>query len=193
MGRARKHEIRRCESVRMTSRILISLSLVSLFLIVPVKSRATDLGLSFGSFLPSRILGVREIMNGWAARAGISGAAGDFEIEYFNAHGSGDHYHTVAFDFRLDLEKTSGFSFPLHFNLGLHTDAYQALDIYGNDLGTRTAGGWHYGGGLRYPLGGPQSPIAIRADFKHRFSPGTSLIVLLGVNFSTDSSGSEAP
>lgn len=177
-------------------RLLKTLSLVAISIFAlakPSKSHATEFGLSFGSFLPSRIGGVREVMNGWAARTGLSGSAGDFEIEYFNAHGSGDHYHTIAFDFRLDLEKASGVAFPIHFNMGFHTDAYQASDSLGNELGTRTAGGWHYGGGILYQLGSRQSPYAIRADFKHRFSPGTSLIVLIGVNFSTDSQGSEAP
>ncbi len=174
-------------------RAFLSLAAFVLISNTPSKSHAGEFGLSFGSFLPSRIGGVREIMNGWAARTGLSGSAGEFEIEYFNAHGSGDHYHTLAFDFRLDLEKASAAAFPIHFNLGFHADAYQASDSLGNELGSRTVGGWHYGGGLRFPLGGERSAYSIRADFKHRFSPGTSLIVLIGVNFSTDSNGSEAP
>lgn len=159
----------------------------------PRISKAAELGISFGPFLPSRIGGVGEVMNGWAARLGIDATAGNFEIEYFNAHGSGDHYHTLALDYRLDLEKSSNFTFPIHFILGFHGDSYQASDSLGNALGSKTTGGWHYGGGLRYPLGGETSPLTLRADFKHRFSPGTSLIVLLGLNLELDSDVQKTP
>ncbi len=142
-----------------------------------------ELGMSVGPFLPSRIGGVREVINGWAARVGMPTTRGNFEIEYYNARGSGLEYHTVAFDYRLDLisrgTEQAVSDFPVHFLLGFHADSYQPL----NQSDYRTSGGWHYGGGLQIPLGGPQSQIAIRAEFKHRFSPGTSLIVLVGLNF----------
>ena len=153
----------------------------------------TEYGLAFGPFLPSKIGGVREVINGWAARVGLPTTRGNFEIEYFNAHGSGIHYHTVAFDYRLDLiSRSSGptsADFPVHFLLGFHADSYQPATL--GDY--RTSGGWHYGGGLQIPLGGAESPVAIRAEFKHRFSPGTSLIVLVGLNFMTGSRDAGTP
>ena len=152
-----------------------------------------ELGLSFGTFLPSRIGGVREVMNGWASRITMPSSHGNFEIEYFNARGGGSSYHTVAFDYRLDLiprgETATVSDFPVHFLLGFHADSYQPLNL----TDYRTSGGWHYGGGLQFPLGGPQSQVAIRAEFKHRFSPGTSLIVLVGLSFLTGSSDSGTP
>ena len=169
---------------------------VALFFVATLASRsasAYEFGLSFGPFLPIHIGGTREVMNGWAGRVGIPSERGNFEIEYFNAHGSGVHYHTLAFDYRLDLisrSNTSGLSeFPVHFLLGFHADSYQPLD----QSTYNTSGGWHYGGGLQIPLGGPQSAVAIRAEFKHRFSPGTSLIVLVGLNFFTGSSDAGTP
>jgi len=160
----------------------------------PAKTLAFEVGLGFGPFLPSRIGGVREVMNGWAFRGGLETSKGFFEAEVFTAHGGGADYATGALDFRLDLDSDEEPSpLPVHFNLGFHIDNYRPA----TQDGVKFSGGWHYGGGFRVPLGPITSPLALRADFKHRFSPGSSLIVMIGFSYSTDSSGgsggSEAP
>ena len=65
---------------------------------------------------------------------------------------------------------------PVYFLIGLHADYYQPLDE-----SWRPSGGWHYGGGIRIPI---SNSTALRADFKQRFSPGQSVIILVGVSFS---------
>ncbi|MBL7689068.1 MAG: MFS transporter [Bdellovibrionaceae bacterium] len=138
---------------------------------------ATEIGVGFGPFLPSRIGGVREILNGWALRGTQPTSKGTFELEWFNGHGSGTHYHSLMFDYRLDVLGDGGLEMlPVHFLIGLHADYYQPLE-----QPWRPSGGWHYGGGIRIPIG---NVTALRAEFKHRFSPGQSMIVLVGVSFS---------
>lgn len=155
----------------------------------PFKAFTYDVGVGFGPFLPSRIGGVREVMNGWALRGGVETSKGFFEVELFTAHGGGADYSTAALDFRLDLGGSKEPSpLPVHFNLGFHVDNYRPIN---QDV--RFSGGWHYGGGFRVPLGEITSPLALRADFKHRFSPGSSLIVLIGLSFSMGSSEPQAP
>jgi hypothetical protein len=153
-------------------------------------THAADYGVGFGPFLPSKIGGVSEVMNGWAVRAGLATSLGFFETEFFNAHGDGANYNTVAFDYRLDVMSSSAMKdLPVFLLLGFHADSYSPTGT----TSYRTSGGWHYGGGFRMPLGGVGSRFALRADFKQRFSPGTSLIVLIGFSFMTGARDSEKP
>lgn len=175
--------------LRRTS-LSLSLAVIVVTLFAGAVTNAADLGVGFGPFLPSKIGGVREVMNGWAARAGLETSLGFFETEFYNAHGDGANYNTVAFDYRLDvLGQGAMKDMPVFLLLGFHADSYSPAGL----TDYRTSGGWHYGGGFRMPLGGASSRFALRADFKQRFSPGTSLIVLVGISFMTGSSGSEQP
>lgn len=153
---------------------------------VPSVSHAqSELGIGFGPFLPSKISRVREIQNTWGLRIGTQTAKGFFELDW--AHGRGDDiiYNAFSLDYRMSLASTSALDeLPVHFLLGFHADHFK-----GREQDFRTAGGWHYGGGFRLPLGGRTSPVLFRADFRHRFSPGSSLLVLVGFSFLT---GSEA-
>ncbi len=145
-------------------------------LLTGLKASATaaasyEVGVGFGPLLPSRIAGVREILNGWALRGAVHTAKGVFECEVFNGRGEGDAYTSAMFDYRIDFGDEAA-TIPIHFLVGLHLDGIQPAD-----QGLRTAGGWHYGGGLSLPVVGD---FRFRSDFKHRFSPGNSLIVLVG-------------
>lgn len=140
-------------------------------------SNQSEIGAGFGPFLPSRIGGVREILNGWALRGTKHTTKGLFELEWFNGHGSGSQYHSLMLDYRLDILGGGGLEMlPVYFLIGLHADYYQPLDE-----SWRPSGGWHYGGGIRIPI---SNATALRADFKQRFSPGQSVIILVGVSFS---------
>lgn len=154
-------------------------------------AEAMEFGVGFGPFLPSRIGGVREILNGWALRGGVSTAKGFFELEHFNGHGDGINYHTSSFDYRLDVVGSGAMTdITVHFILGFHADYYQPSFLDTTlDTSYRWSGGWHYGGGLRLPLGGP---LSLRADFKQRFSPGQSLTVLVGLGFALGADTSAA-
>lgn len=154
------------------------------------RAEALEVGVGFGPFLPSRIGGVKEVMNGWGGRVGLPTSKGLFELEYFNAHSDGSNYNTLAFDYRLDFFPGDAREpMAVHFLLGFHGDYYTPRDV--DEY--RQSGGWHYGGGLRIPLGSESSGVALRADFKHRFSPGSSLIVLVGFSFSTGPESAGTP
>jgi hypothetical protein len=151
---------------------------------------AAEYGVGFGPFLPFRIAGVREVLNGWGGHAGVQTSKGFFEVDYFSAHGDGIDYHTVGFDYRLDVANKEILPEMLvHFVLGFNADYFKPATT----MDYRQSGGWHYGGGVRIPLGGTTSPFLLRADFKQRFGPGNSLIVQVGFIFVTGSDGPEKP
>lgn len=150
----------------------------------------TEYGINFGPFLPTRIPGVREVLNGWGGHAGLLTSKGFFEVDYFSGHGDDTDYHTMNFDYRLDvINKEVLPELTVHFVLGFNADYYRpaGLSEY------RQSGGWHYGGGVRLPLGGPKSAFQLRGDFKHRFGPGNSLLVLVGFSYTTGLESPEKP
>ncbi len=166
------------------------MSLLTLTSFSPYAEAATEFGVGFGPILPSRIAGVREVLNGWGSRVGMITSKGFFELEYFNAHGDAIDYHTVSLDYRLDVvNKDVMPELKVHFVLGFHGDYFRPS--FSTEF--RQGGGWHYGGGVRIPLGGIDSHFQLRGDFKHRFGPGNSLIVLVGFIFTTGSDTPENP
>ncbi len=157
---------------------------------LPSRAEAIEVGVGFGPLLPSRIRGVREVMNGWGARLGTMTSKGTFEFEVFNATSDGSKYNSLSFDYRLDVfSNDASAPLPVHFLLGAHGDYYTPRDVDSY----KWSGGWHYGGGIRIPLAGDTESFALRADFKHRFGPGNSLIVLVGFSFSTPEGGAGTP
>ncbi|MDZ4082457.1 MAG: MFS transporter [Bdellovibrionales bacterium] len=146
----------------------------------------SEVGIGFGPLLPSRIPKVREIQNTWGVRYGTQTAKGFFEIDWAHGRNDGIVYNAFGLDYRLAMnsEDDQAADLPVHFLLGFHIDHFKGLE----EEAFRTSGGWHYGGGLRLPIGGPDSPFMFRTDFRHRFSPGSSLIVLVGFSFKTGTS-----
>lgn len=136
------------------------------------RTSAIEIGVGFGPLLPSRIGKVREIQNTWGLRAGTQTAKGFFEADWAHGRNDGIVYNTFGFDYRLSLSapssetQTGDDELPVHFLLGFHMDHFKGLD----EESFRTSGGWHYGGGVRLPLGGIDSPFLFRAEFRHRFS-----------------------
>lgn len=163
----------------------------------------SEIGIGFGPLLPSRIPKVREIQNTWGVRLGTKTAKGFFELDWVHGRNDGIVYNAFGLDYRLSLHAESdgdggadsgGESgqmedLPVHFLLGFHMDYFKGL----GEESFRTSGGWHYGGGLQLPIGGPKSPFLFRTDFRHRFSPGSSLIVLVGFSFLTGSGADSSP
>jgi hypothetical protein len=137
-----------------------------------------EFGLHMGTFLPSRVPGVTEIMPGWGARGSYRSNKGVFELDTLLSRGDGAVYNSLSFDYRLDVR---GMSIPAHFVFGLHADNYE-----GPGRKAQFSGGWHYGGGFSAPI---SSNLSFRTDFKYRFSPGASLYVGLGLAFLTDLGG----
>jgi PAT family beta-lactamase induction signal transducer AmpG len=147
----------------------------------------TEIGIGFGPLLPSRIPKVREIQNTWGVRLGTKTGKGFFEADWVHGRNDGIIYNAFGLDYRLSMQAEPGGDsgeaegLPVHFLLGFHMDYFKGLD----QDSFRTSGGWHYGGGLQLPIGGPDSPFLFRSDFRHRFSPGSSLIVLVGFSYLT--------
>ncbi len=164
--------------------ILFVASLISTSLLVPSAQAAMEFGVAFGPFLPSRINGVTEVMNGSSVRAGLLTGKGFFEGELYSAHGDGSDYNSLGFNYRFDFGKDLIPEIQIFALLGLHLDYYKPA----TSDESRQGGGWHYGGGVRIPLGSVTSPLQLRFDFKHRFGPGNSLIALLGLSLAVGSS-----
>ena len=148
------------------------------------EAESIEASLGFGPFLPSRIGGVREVLNGWSLRASLPTNKGTFEGMAFNARGEGLNYNTFLASYRVNMRNDFG---QAHFLLGLHGDYFTSLDAFDEVTAYRPSGGWHYGGGGRVQISGP---VFFRFDFIHRFSPGQSLIVLLGVGMNIPSNSS---
>lgn len=142
--------------------------------------KGNDLGIFFGPFLPYKIPGVTEVLNGWGTRGTLWTPKGFVEAEYYDARGAGVSYHSGSLTYRMDVFRDF---FTAHFILGGHLDYYQPLD-----LEAKKAFGWHYGGGIALPLAGP---FYLRSDFKARFSPGNSTIVSIGLLYRFSGGSSE--
>lgn len=134
-----------------------------------------EASLNGGPILPSRIPGTREILNGWSSRFGLRSGIGLWELENYFGIGSGSRYQSHMISYRFDLQADPSF-FPFYFSLGGQFDFIES-----ETRGARRGFGWHYGAGLIIPIAGP---IHLRSDFKHRFSPGQSLVVTAGLGLS---------
>lgn len=138
-----------------------------------------DIGVHTGSMLTRGIRGMTEVTPGWGMRASAPTSMGILEASSFFGRGRGQSYNSGALDFRLDLDLYEVLS--AHFLLGGHADYYKPIN--------RDAGfglGWHYGGGVSQVIGGR---LLLRADFKARYSPGSSLEVLIGFTYRMPTGG----
>jgi len=164
-------------------------------LLPKIANAQSEIGIGFGPLLPSRIPKVREIQNTWGVRLGTKTAKGFFEVDWVHGRNDGIVYNAFGLDYRLSLQAEPGGDsgeadgLPVHFLLGFHMDYFKGLD----QDSFRTSGGWHYGGGIHLPIGGPDSPFLFRTDFRHRFSPGSSLVVLVGFSFLTGTGADSSP
>lgn len=131
--------------------------------------RSRDFFVFAGTLLPSRN-GLLESVPGWGLRVSQPSAKGVFEIGFFSGIGNGIVYRSAMLDYRMDLLVES---VSAHFLLGFHGDQFSS-----QTASSRFAGGWHYGGGITMDVAGP---ILLRFDFRHRFSPGQEVEVMLGI------------
>ncbi|MEK7355850.1 MAG: MFS transporter, partial [Bdellovibrionota bacterium] len=125
------------------------------------------------TFLPSRISGATEIVPGWGAGVSIPTGKGLFMIDSFVGKGSGSEYKSIIGDLRLDVANDV---IPVQFLLGFHADTWTPI----NGESAKFSGGWHFGGGIMFPLAGP---FFLESDFRYRFSPGTSLLIGVGLTY----------
>ena len=137
-----------------------------------IAKHSLDLEADFGTLVPSHD-GLSDIVPGWGLRAAIPANKGIFEVSAFLARGNGIIYRTGAVDYRMDIDFEQA---SAHFLLGLHADQY--FQGPPNDDNKSFAGGWHFGGGVTLPVGGP---LLVRSDFRYRIGPGTVLEVTVGV------------
>jgi opacity protein-like surface antigen len=138
-----------------------------------------EFGADGGSFLPSRIKGVTEIVPAWGLRASRGLSSGAVELNSFTGRSEGVSYSSAGLNYRLDLVNPVLSSF---LTVGLHVDQYQPLTGK-----SQTGGGWNWGAGVQAPI---VDPIWFRADFDYRFGPGTSLYVSAGLVYRLSSASS---
>lgn len=134
---------------------------------------AYDIGVDFGTLLPSRI-GLLEMVPGWGFRVGLPTGKGVFEPNVFTGIGNGIIYRSFSIDYRLDLNIEG---IGAHFLLGMHADQF---DQASPPVSNKFAGGWHYGGGISQQIAGP---AFARFDFRHRFSPGQVVEITVGFTY----------
>lgn len=165
-----------------------SLSMVapSLAQLPPPQNRTAELrnayqfGISGTTFLPSRIAGVYEIVPGWRLSATTPTTRGVFETSAMLGRGRGIDYKSFAFGYRLDIPVDALQAF---FLFGLHADVFES------EYRSRAfSGGWHYGGGMNLLISGP---LYLRADFRHRFSPGQAVEIGVGLIYRLSAGGGE--
>jgi hypothetical protein len=151
----------------------------------PMNPRTSyDLAALTGTFLPSRIRGVRELVPGWGLRASAPTRQGVFEISAYTGRASGQIYNSLGLSYRLDIDVLD--VVPAHFMIGLHSDNYEGVYRNGTPTGPKFGGGWHYGGGLSQSLAGP---FLLRGDFRSRFGPGQSLEITASLVYRIPAAG----
>lgn len=132
-----------------------------------------EFGIDIADLLPDQIGGVSEIMGLGGARVGFRLAPLNYaEFNLFSGNGDGQQWRDFSADIRTDL--------PIENLLGLAFVGLDAYDFKGRGQGKRLIFGGHVGGGLQAHVGGP---IWVRADMKFGFSPGTSLVISLGLTW----------
>lgn len=148
---------------------------------VDEKPNSYELGIHGGPLLPNRVAGVTEILSMVGVRAAAPTDKGMFELDFITGRGLGVVYHSASFDYRLDIVNDYR---PVFFLLGGHVDSFEPLE-----RSQRIAFGWHYGGGITEKIAGP---IHFRADFRHRFGPGSELYIGVGILYRFPSSASSS-
>ena len=140
-----------------------------------------DLGLKTGSYLPSGIQGVRDLLPMWGIKMGhpvSSTLSLEYDLDFM--HAKGVNYFLGYFSLRHDF--AIGNALPLFFNLGVDAHYYKRADVYGAITGNLTeydylfATGWHVGFGSETVIYGD---IYFRSDFRMGFSPGKQLSITI--------------
>jgi hypothetical protein len=128
--------------------------------------------LAGGALLPSKIPLVTEVMPVWDLRATRRTKRGIFEGDVAFANSSGVSYDSLSLEYRYDLANDA---LPAFVLLGAQGDFYKGLGAGSYKAG----GGWNFGGGGFLQLAGP---LWLRGEFRYRFSPGTSILFLVGLS-----------
>src|SRR5690606_8746979 len=136
-----------------------------------------DLGLKTGSYLPSKIGGVTELLPIWGLKMGhpVSSTL-IFEYDFDFAHAKGVQYILGYFSLRHNF--TIGKTLPLFFLIGADLHYYKRKDVIGNITGNVTEFDWKFASGWHIGVGGETmiyGDIFGRADIRMGFSPGRQL------------------
>ncbi|MES2962319.1 MAG: MFS transporter [Bdellovibrionota bacterium] len=133
------------------------------------------------TFLASKVSGVTEIVPGWGPGISIPTNKGLFMIDTFIGKGSGIEYKSLLADYRVNVVNDV---IPVQFLIGFHTDTWTPP----GSSTPKFAGGWHFGGGIMMPLAGP---FYLESEFRYRLSPGTSLLIGVGLTYVLNSGSTE--
>lgn len=141
-----------------------------------------SIGVISGPFLPSKIPDATEILEVGGLRFSGKLRFGIFEAEAWSANGDGEHYKSLALNYRVNV---SNDIIPAHALLGVHADSWKS-DSVGV---SRSSGGWQMGGGSEFKI---VPGFALRTDFEYRFGPGTSLLVTVSFLIGVGDKGSSS-
>lgn len=135
---------------------------------------AYDFNIAFGTLISAQT-GLNDDVPTWGLKTSLPTSKGVVELGVLSGIGHGIVYRSGSIDYRMDLKVEF---ITAHVLLGLHGDQYQTDTPA--VVNVPYAGGWHYGGGITIPLSGP---LLFRFDFRHRFSPGQAIDLMLGLTF----------
>ena len=141
-----------------------------------------DLGLKTGSYLPSKITGVTDLLPIWGVKMGhpVSQTL-VFEYDFDFAHAKGVEYMLGYFSLRHNF--TIGRALPLFFLIGADIHYYKRKDSVTNITMTVIEHDWKFASGWHIGVGGETmvyGDIFGRADIRMGFSPGRQLTATLG-------------
>ena len=129
-----------------------------------------EFSITGGALLPNRIPNVTEVLTLWDIRASRHTNRGIFEVDGAFAQDAGSTYNSLSVDYRYDIENEAVNLFAM---LGAQADYFRGL----GQADSKLSGGWNIGGGAFFPV---TESLSLRADFRYRFGPGTSILILAG-------------
>ena len=140
-----------------------------------------DLGLKAGSFLPSKITGVRDILPLWGVKMGHP-VSQELALEYDidMAMAKGVTYYMAYLSLRHDF--AVGDAIPLFVLVGFDGHYYKRKNtlITQTEFPFKFSTGWHIGVGGEAQI---YRDLLARIDFRMGFSPGRQMTMTFGVIF----------
>jgi len=132
-----------------------------------------EVGVHFGTFLPSQVSGMTEVTGMGGIRGGYRLLSGTVaEMSFTTGGGDGASYKNLSLDARFDVPIESFICFVF---IGLDVTYYKGL---GQDW--LLLGGGNLGGGLMTQVGGS---TWLRSDMKFLLNPGASLYFNVSLMF----------
>lgn len=152
------------------------------------RSKTYEYALHGGGFLPFSIVGVRSDYSFWGIRFSHPIRYNMLEWGLLNGRGDGVIYYDAYISVRLDFSIVDTLNGFIYF--GPDVSYYQRKANTQESFPFVAVPGFHCGGGVEGPVGGP---LYIRAEFKFTGNPGTSLYAGIGLVLKSQGAEQEKP